>query len=149
MLLLPQVASQGQPPSQRPGTHAQTISPLFATAVVDPIAGKRVFKPETGIQKSNRRAAEDAYSVKARSANRQPVGYHFALVCMLARTHSMHIFVAPHSTTQHSTTQHSTAQHSTTQHSTAQHSTAQHGTARHSSARHRTGPHIWHSKPTS
>ncbi|DBB15031.1 TPA: hypothetical protein ACH3X3_004614 [Trebouxia sp. C0006] len=56
---LSQAPLRGQPPSQRPATHAQTISPSSATAVVDPNAGKRASEAEAGSQKSDKRAAEN------------------------------------------------------------------------------------------
>ena len=96
MLLLMQVPMQGQPPSQMPAIHEHTTA-VVATAVFDPIASKRASEPKLGSQKSNIGAAENSSSVKARSASRQP-GYHFVLVCMLARQyrHMLHGCACPH-----------------------------------------------------
>ncbi len=110
--------------------------------------------PETGSQKSNRRAAEDSSSVKVRSACWQPLGFCFALFCMLATFQFMHkccavmaehaatqYLKAQHSTARHGTARHGTARHGTARHRTAQHSIAQHGMAQHSTSQHSTAQH--------
>jgi len=52
----------------------------------------------------------------------QPVGFHFALFCMLATIHAQMLW---QSMLQHSTPQHSMAWHGTEQHITEQHCAAQ------------------------
>ena len=58
---------QGQPYSQRPATHAQTISASSATAVVDPNAGKWASMPETGSHKNNRQAGKELHGKELHS----------------------------------------------------------------------------------
>ena len=84
ILLLMQAPLQGQSPSQRPATHAQTTSPSSATAVVDPIAGL------PSLRLAARSIPVELQRTHPVSKPGQPVGYHFSLVCMLARSHFMH-----------------------------------------------------------